>query len=86
MEELLIKFVNAVVNPILRVAMMVALVLFVYGVFIFIKGADKPDVRTTGQKHMISGLIGLAIMISVFTIVRMIIGTIGADTPDIIRF
>ena len=86
MDQLLVNFVNVVVNPILRVAMAVALVLFVYGVFIFIKGADQPDVRTTGQKHMLSGLIGLAIMVSVFTIVRMIIGTIGADTPDIIRF
>lgn len=86
MQELLTKFVVAVVNPILQVAMAVALVLFVYGVYIFIKGADQPDVRTTGQKHMLSGLIGLAIMVSVFTIIRMIIGTIGADTPDIIRF
>jgi hypothetical protein len=86
MQELLQKFVGAVVNPMLQVAMMIALVLFVYGVFNFIRGADQPDVRTTGQKHMLAGIIGLAIMVSAFTIIRLIIGTIGAETPDIIRF
>lgn len=86
MQELLNKFVVAVVNPMLQVAMMIALVIFVYGVFNFIRGADQPDVRTQGQKHMLYGIIGLAIMVSAFTIIRMIIGTIGAETPDIIRF
>ncbi len=87
MEELLQKAVVAIVNPIIQVLFAVALVMFVYGIFEFVRGADDPTARTKGQEHMKYGLIGLFIMISVFTIIKILLNTLGitgADVPGIL--
>jgi len=39
---------------------------------------DKEDKRTAGKQHMIWGIIGMAIMVSVFGIINLIMSTIGA--------
>jgi uncharacterized membrane protein len=83
--DIFIKAVEVIVNPILKVAMVVATVLFVYGIFEFIKGASNPDTLKRGQQHMIWGLVGLTIMISVFAIIDILLNSIGADTPAILR-
>lgn len=85
MQELLEKAVVSIVNPILQVLFAVALVVFVYGIFQFVRGADNPTVRTTGQQHMMYGLIGLVIMISVFTIIGILLNTIGVPSDDVPR-
>jgi hypothetical protein len=87
MDELLQKAVVQIVNPIIQVLFAVALVMFVYGIFEFIRGADQPEVRTTGQKHMLWGIVGLFIMISVFTIIRILLNTLGitgSEVPEIL--
>jgi hypothetical protein len=84
MNELLQSALKVVVNPIIQVVFAIATVLFVYGVFEFIRGADNPDVRKQGQQHMLWGLVGLAIMVSVFTIIRILVNTLGADVPTVL--
>lgn len=87
MDALLRKAVVEIVNPIIQVMFALALVFFVYGIFEFVRGADKPDVRKKGQDHMLWGLVGLFLMISVFTIIRILLNTLGvtgADIPDIL--
>ncbi len=82
MNEIFQKALVVVINPIIRAVFAVAIILFVYGVFEFIKGAESPETRTKGQQHMLWGLVGLAIMVSVFTIIRILVNTLGADVPD----
>ncbi len=65
--------------------MTVATIVFVYGVFQFVRAAENPEARKKGQQHMLWGLIGLAIMVSVFTIIKLIVNTLGVDTPAILR-
>lgn len=87
MQNILSNAVKLIVNPILQVFFAVATVIFVYGIFEFIRGADNPEVRKQGQQHMLWGLIGLAIMISVFTIMRILLNTLGIsgqEIPDIL--
>lgn len=84
MDPLLQKAVQVIVNPILQVAFVVATILFAYGIFEFIKSADSPEGRKTGQQHMLWGLIGLAIMVSVFTIMKILLNTLGADVPGVL--
>ncbi len=87
MEELLQKAVVAIVNPIIQVLFAVALVMFVLGIFEFVRGADEPATRLKGQQHMMYGLVGLFIMISVFTIIKILLNTLGitgADVPGIL--
>lgn len=84
MDPLLQKAVQVIVNPIIKVVFAVAIVLFAYGIFEFVRGADNPEMRKQGQMHMLWGIIGLAIMVSVFTIIRILLNTLGADAPEIL--
>jgi hypothetical protein len=56
-----------------------ALVYFLWGVVEYLMHADEPEARSTGARHMIWGVIGLAIMVGVFGIMNIIINTIGAN-------
>ena len=79
----LIKKINsAIINPIIVLLFAAAVIVFAYGVFEYIKDSDSDEARSTGRRHMISGGIGIFIMISVFGIIQIILNTIGASTSD----
>ena len=77
-DTLVDKLVAQIVNPLIGLAFAVAFVYFCYGVIEFIMNRDKEDKRTAGKQHMIWGIIGMAIMVSVFGIINLIMSTIGA--------
>lgn len=88
MQPTLEKAVNVIINPIIQVVFAVAIIMFVYGVFEFVRGADNPEVRTQGQQHMLWGIIGLSIMVAVFTIIHILLNTLGisgSNVPEILR-
>ena len=64
-----------IVNPLITLIFALAVVYFLYGVFEFISNAENEEKRTTGKSHMIWGIIGIVIMMGVFTILNMIMNT-----------
>jgi lysylphosphatidylglycerol synthetase-like protein (DUF2156 family) len=78
---LLHKIIQFIINPIIILLFAAAVVVFLYGVFEYVKDSGSDDARSTGQKHILSGVFGLFIMISVFGIVQLILHTVGAS-PD----
>lgn len=56
---------------------MMAIIVFVFGIFEFIRGSDNEDSRRKGQKHMIWGIVGLLIMVSVFALINLIADQFG---------
>ena len=75
--EYINRFIQSIVDPAIYFIFALALLYFVYGVALFIKGADDEEARTTGQRHMLWSVIGLAIMVSVYAILGIITGTVG---------
>lgn len=76
----LIENINGlIVNPLIAVMFTFALVAFLWGVRGYIAGADNPEKRAQGAQHMLWGIIGMAIMVMAFTIVRIVIQTFGVD-------
>jgi len=74
----LIENINgAIVNPLIVVMFTFALVAFLWGVRGYVSNADDPEARGIGAQHMLWGIIGMAIMIMAFTIVRVVIATFG---------
>lgn len=69
---------NQIITPLIYLLFTLALIYFLYGVFLFIKNADSPDKRSEGAKSMIWGIVGLFIMLSVKGIINLILRTIGA--------
>ena len=80
--QLLAKINDSILNPLIALMFAVAIMYFLWGMFEFIKGADNSEARKTGQSHMIWGVIGLFIMVSVISILKIIINTLGVDTPE----
>lgn len=60
-----------------------AVVFFIIGVVEYIRGASNEDARKKGQQHMLWGLIGLFIMVGVFFIMKVLLGTVGIEEDQI---
>lgn len=56
---------DKVLRPIANVMFLLATLLFMVGVVEYIAGADNEKSRTDGRNHMLWGVIGLIIMMSV---------------------
>jgi len=80
MDHLLSGIKTEIINPAIYLLLALAGVYFVFGVFTYVSNQDSDDGREKGKQHMIWGIIGLAIMLSAFGIVKMIAGTIGVNS------
>ena len=66
-----------IINPIIIIIMAVALLVFVYGVFEYIwKSKSDPAKMKEGRSHMMWGLFGLFIMISVMGLFKLLLNSL----------
>lgn len=76
----LMQSINRVVlNPLILFMFSVAVVYFLYGVVQYFLSPDDEEVRTTSKSHMLYGIIGIFIMMSVFGIMRIVLSTLGEN-------
>lgn len=66
------KINDAVLQPIVTLLMALAVAYFLYGVMKFVKDQSSEEAQGEGKKHMMWGVIGLAIMVSVWGILNFI--------------
>ena len=76
-DTLLTILQEEIVKPFIYLMLAVSAVYFVWGVFQFVRSSDSEDGRTTGKKHMIYGVVGLAIMLAVEGIIDLIRNTVA---------
>lgn len=70
--------VNArLINPLIEFAFIVALVVFLFGVMEFIRGASNEEKRGKGKDHMMWGIVGFLIMFGVWGIINILVNTFG---------
>jgi Na+/melibiose symporter-like transporter len=74
-DSLLYRLNDKVINPLIEFAFIIALVVFLFGVMEFIRGAGNEEKRTKGKQHMLWGIVGFLVMFGVFGIINLIIGT-----------
>jgi len=71
---LIINTINDVLVPVLFA---LAFIVFLWGAFMaFIVGAQNDDTKTKGKNLMLWGLIGFFVMISIWGLVNILVGTI----------
>jgi uncharacterized membrane protein YidH (DUF202 family) len=68
-----------IINPLIILLFALAVVYFLYGVFEFISNGDNEEKKTTGKSHMVWGIVGIVIMMGVFTILNMIMNTFNIE-------
>lgn len=74
----LMKSVNKVIiNPLIIFLFALAMVYFLYGVARYLLSPDNEEVRKSSKTHMLWGVIGMFIMVSVFGIMSLLLNTVG---------
>ncbi|MBI5816855.1 MAG: hypothetical protein HZB09_00300 [Candidatus Yonathbacteria bacterium] len=76
LDDLIAKIGDNILTPLMWILTGAATIYFLWGVFEFIRDYDSPEARSTGAQHMLWGVIGMFIMISVFGIMNLIGDTI----------
>lgn len=77
LNELLGKINEFILNPLITLLFFVALIVFFWGLFEFVSNAGNEEARAKGKRNIMWGIIGMFIMISVYGIIRIILGTFG---------
>ena len=73
------KLNQAILFPLITLLLTVALVVFLYGCFEFIAGADNEQVRSKGKQHILWGIIGMLVMVSAWSILSIAAATFGIN-------
>lgn len=71
-----------ILNPLIGLLFALAMLFFFYGVFQFISNDSDSEKKSTGKMHMLWGIVGITIMMGVWTILNIVLGTIGVDGID----
>lgn len=73
--NLLQDIADEIINPIILLMFAAAAVYFLWGVLGYIKNGADPSKREQGAKHILWGLVGIAIMFGVYGILNIVINT-----------
>jgi hypothetical protein len=72
-----------IINPIIALMFAAAVLVFLFGLLeYFVAKDNSSSARETGRNHMLAGVIGIFIMISVFGIINVILNTVGATRSE----
>ena len=66
---------NMIINPLILFLFALAVVYFLYGLLEFIINQANEEKKTSGKSHMLWGILGITIMLSVWGIIGFILKT-----------
>lgn len=75
----LVKVDDTIINPLIGLMFALAIVYFLYGVLEFLMNQENEEKKTTGKSHMLWGIIGITIMMGVWTILSILVNTLGVS-------
>lgn len=75
-DQFILNLAHVIINPLIQLMFAVALVVFLWGILEYIKGAGSPDSREQGSRHILWGIVGLFIMIGVYGIITLFKNTL----------
>lgn len=79
--DLLDRIVDYVIDPAVKVVFTLGLFMFLWGFVEFLWKLKDGQVAEDGKNHMVYGLVGMLIMVSVYGIISLVMNTFGID-PD----
>lgn len=85
-SELLNRFVDYIINPAILIVFSAGFFLFVWGLVQFMLNLEKGEIDN-GKRHMLWGIVGMLIMVSVYGIISIIDNTfqLNLSNPDMSR-
>lgn len=71
------KIENAILFPLMSLMVAGAVLVFLWGAYEFVMNAADEGGRATGRAHMMYGIIGLLVILSAYTILKIAAATFG---------
>lgn len=68
---------KVIINPLIIFLFALAVVYFLYGLARYLLSPENEEIRKSSKSHMLWGIIGMFIMVSVFGIMTLILNTLG---------
>lgn len=75
-DKIIAAFTSNIVMPLIKLMFIVAIAVFVYGIVEVILNQKDSKARSDGNKHILWGLVGLTIMLSVYGILNILVNTL----------
>ena len=75
--EGLVNNVIDILNIVVWLAIAVGLLVFMYGIFGYLRQSGNEEKRKESIQYMINGIIGLFVMVAVWGLVNLVAGIIG---------
>ena len=72
LDRFLLNLANEILNPLIWLFFALAVIYFLWGVFKYIINSQSEEERKKGSQHIIWGLVGMAIMMGVYTIIEIV--------------
>ena len=76
-NNLVAGIVTNIVTPLVEGIFALALVLFIWGLMGFIFGGEDATKKAEGKQHILWGIVGMVIMVSVYGIIRFVANSLG---------
>ncbi len=83
MDAFIAKVDTLIVNPLIGLLFALAVVYFLYGVLEFFLNQENEEKKTASKAHMLWGVLGITIMLGVFTIMNIILATLNIPQSEI---
>jgi ABC-type phosphate transport system permease subunit len=86
-SDIIDRFVTYIIDPIILLIFATGFFLFTWGLVEFLMHLEEPAARQKGKDHMIWGIVGMLVMVSVYGIIALIDNTFGLNisNPDVNR-
>ena len=68
---------KVILNPLIVLLFALAIVIFIWGLVQYLLNPDSEEIRKNSKSHMLWGIFGMFIMVSVFGIMNLVLNTIG---------
>lgn len=81
-SALLDRIVTHLLDPVVKVVFTLGLLMFFVGLVQFLWGLKDGKVDQAGKDHMVWGMVGMLIMVSVYGIIAIIMNTVGINPSD----
>ena len=77
------KVDTLIINPLIGLLFALAIVYFLYGVLEFFLNQENEEKKTSSKSHMLWGVIGITIMLGVWTILNLMLSTLNISPNEI---
>ena len=74
---------RVIINPLIVFMFALAVVYFLYGLALYFMSPDNEEMKKNSKQHMIWGVVGMFIMVSVFGIINLTLKIVGENKINV---